>query len=150
MKSKFLVAGLAILMAFSCKKEDESQSCSTCSVGGSTHPSSGFSYVINNGSTVYADSAFFNASFRTITSYRNGIATRVNIKTSSQAAGPYSFTSSANTLSYTESTFTYIASGGSINITSNANNKLSGNFVSNGTGGGVISVTGQFQDIPLK
>ena len=150
MKNKLLMAALGVIILFSCKKEDEGQSCSTCPVGGSNHPSNGFSYVINNGATVYADSAFYNSAFKTITSYHSGIATRVNIKTSSQAAGTYSFSSSANTLSYTEVTFTYIASGGSINITSNANNKLSGNFVSNGTGGGVTSLTGQFQDIPLK
>lgn len=144
----FVIFILSLLIV-SCKKEPE-QSCGTCPVGGSTGSSVGFSYVKNNGASVTADSAFFNPSFRTITSYYNGIATRVNIKTSSQATGTYSFTSSVNTLSYTESTFTYIASGGSINITSNANNKMSGTFVSNGTGGGIISLTGQFKDIPKK
>ena len=150
MKYILQIALLGLIFLVSCKKEDSGTSCGTCPTGGPSQGSNGFSYVLNNGSAVYADSAFYNSSFRTITSYHNGISTRINIKTVSQAAGTYSFTSSANTLSYTESTFTYIASGGSINITSNSNNKLSGNFVSNGTGGGIISLTGQFQNIPLK
>lgn len=140
---------LLLVGLLSCKKEPE-QSCSTCSVGGSVNSSIGFSYVKNGGTAVYSDSAFFNAAYRTITSYKNGISTRVNIKTTSQTPGTYSFTTSGNTISYTETTFTYIGSGGSINITSNANNKMSGNFVSNGTGGGIITLTGQFKDIPLK
>lgn len=133
----------------SCKKEPE-QSCGTCPVGGSTTPTSGFSYVKNNGSAIYSDSAFYNSSYKTITSYYHGISTRVNIKTTSQAPGTYTFTAPGNTLSYTETSLTYIASGGSIVITSNSNNKLSGDFVSNGTGGGIITLTGQFYNIPLK
>lgn len=149
MKNKAFVFILGLIILFSCKKKDDGGSCSSCPVGGSQQ-SNGFSYVKNNGSPVYADSAFYNSTNKTITSYYHGIATRVNIKTTSQAAGTYTFATPGNTLSYTESTFTYIAAGGSINITSNANNKLSGNFVSNGSGGGIISLTGQFQDIPLK
>lgn len=147
---KFMVFLSTVLLAclISCKKEPE-QSCSSCSVGGTTQ-SIGFSYVKNGGASVDADSAFFNSTYRTITSYKNGISTRVNIKTSSQGPGTYSFTTSGNSISYTEITFTYIGSGGSINITSNANNKMSGNFVSNGSGGGITSLTGQFKDIPNK
>ncbi len=149
MKNFTILILLLVVALLSCKKEPE-QSCGTCSVGGSATSAVGFSYVKNGGTAVYSDSAFFNSSYKTITSYKNGISTRVNIKTTSQAPGTYSFTTSGNTISYTETTFTYIGSGGSINITSNANNKISGDFVSNGTGGGIISLTGQFKDIPLK
>ena len=149
MKKALFTIIVGVLFFTACKKEPE-QSCGTCSVGGSTTPTNGFSFVKNGGNPTYADSAFYNASFRTITSYYNGIATRVNIKTTSQAPGTYSLTTPGNTLSYTETSFTYMASGGSVIITSNANNKLSGNFVSNGTGGGIITLTGQFTNIPLK
>lgn len=139
----------SVLIAFSsCKKEPE-ESCSTCPVGGATEPV-GFIYSKNGGTDIHADSAFFNSSFRTITSYYQGIATRVNIKTSSQAPGTYTLTSSANTLSYSETGLTYMASGGSVIISDNANNKMSGNFVSNGSGGGITSITGRFKDIPRK
>lgn len=151
MPKKLFITAVIVFLAtvLSCKKEPE-QSCGTCPVGGSTSPTSGFSYVKNSGSAIYSDSAFYNSAYKTITSYYHGISTRVNIKTTSQAPGTYTFTASGNTLSYTETSLTYIASGGSIVITSNANNKLSGNFVSNGTGGGIITVTGQFYNIPLK
>lgn len=43
-----------------------------------------------------------------------------------------------------------MAIGGYINITDNSNNKMSGNFITNGTGGGFTSVNGQFKDIPKK
>lgn len=141
--------GIILLVLSSCKKEPD-QSCGTCPVGGSTTPTNGFSYVKNGGSAIYADSAFYNSVNKTITSYYHGIATRVNIKTTSQVPGTYTLTTPGNTISYTETSFTYIASGGSISITSNSNNKLSGSFVSNGTGGGIISLTGQFNNIPLK
>lgn len=147
-KNSLLVIFISLIIIVSCKKEPE-ESCDNCPVGGSTE-SKGFSYIKNSGETIYADSAFFNSSFRTITAYYHGIATRVNIKTSSQAEGTYSFTIPGNTISYTETTATYIASNGSINITSNLNNKMSGNFVSNGTGAGIITLRGQFKDIPKK
>lgn len=154
MKNKNIITlGLVLsflIMMIACKKEDPEQSCGTCPVGGSVNSTAGFSFTKNNGASITADSAFFIPVSRTIVAYYQGFAHKVNIKTSSLAAGTYSFTSSANTLSYTESTFTYIASGGSISITANANNKMSGSFVSNGSGGGVISLTGQFTDIPSK
>jgi hypothetical protein len=43
-----------------------------------------------------------------------------------------------------------MASGGSVIISDNANNKMSGNFVSNGSGGRITSLTGRFKDIPKK
>lgn len=149
MTKTLLLIGVILVILSSCKKEPD-QSCGSCPVGGSTTPSNGFSYVKNGGSATYADSAFYSATYKTITSYYHGIATRVNLKTTSQAPGTYTLTTPGNTISYTETSFTYIASGGSIVITSNSNNKLSGNFVSNGTGGGIISLTGQFNNIPLK
>ncbi len=149
MKKVFFTIIVGVLFFTACKKEPE-QSCGTCPVGGSTTPANGFSYIKNGGTPIYADSAFYNATYRTITSYHNGIASRVNIKTTSQAPGTYSLTTPGNTISYTETSFTYMASGGSVIITSIANNKLSGNFVSNGSGGGIITLTGQFTNIPLK
>lgn len=149
---KNIILGVFVLFLFiiaACKKESES-SCGTCPVGGSVTPINGFSYVKNGGTPIYADSAFYNATYKTITSYYNGISTRVNIKTTSQAPGTYTLTTPGNTLSYTETSFTYMASGGSVIISSNSNNKLTGNFVSNGTGGGITSLTGEFTNIPLK
>jgi hypothetical protein len=137
-----------LLIFISCKKEPE-ESCGSCPVGGATEPI-GFIYSKNGSADVHADSAFFNATFKTITSYYQGIATRVNIKTASLVPGTYTLTSTANTLSYSAPGLTYIAAGGCVIISDNANNKLSGNFVSNGTGGGISSLTGRFKEIRGK
>jgi hypothetical protein len=146
-KHTLLVIIFLSLLIVSCKKEPE-QLCGSCPVGGSTE-SNGFSYTENGGSTTRADSAFFNPSTRIITGYYQGMTNRIIIKTSSMALGTYNFTTTANTLSYIKPLGTYNATGGYINITSNANNKLSGNFVSNG-GGSASTISGQFKDIPKK
>jgi hypothetical protein len=146
--SIFIIVTVFVLTLFSCKKEPE-QSCSSCSVGGTEEPI-GFYYSKNGGTVIKADSAFFNVAFKTITSYYQGIATRVNIKTSSQAPGTYTFSIPANTLSYSEVSVTYLASGGSLIISENVNNKMSGEFVSHGSGGGITSITGRFKEIRGK
>jgi hypothetical protein len=56
--------------------------------------------------------------------------------------------SSANKVSYTESGSSYNATGGTINITAYGNNKISGDFITSGSGAGYTSVNGQFVDIP--
>lgn len=138
------------LVAISCKKEEEStSSCSTCNYGGGV-PAAGFSYNINGAGTITADSATYNATNRTITSYRQGITKRIVIKTSSQAPGTYYFTSTANTFYYIESIGTYYATSGYVTITANANNKISGSFSSGGTGGTTTSLSGNFMDIPRR
>jgi hypothetical protein len=146
-KNSLLVVFILFILIVSCKKEPE-QSCSTCPVGGSTE-SVGFTYTKNGGATTTADSAFFNPTTKIIIAYYHGMTNRVIIKTSSTALGSYNFTTTANTLSYIEPLGSYNATGGYINITSNANNKLSGNFVSNG-GGSASTISGQFKDIPKK
>ncbi|MBI3520794.1 MAG: hypothetical protein HY062_15765 [Bacteroidetes bacterium] len=147
--SAFGIVLIFSLMLLSCKKEDPDQSCGTCPIGGPSQ-SSGLTFTRNNGASITADSATFNPSFSTITAYYQGVTHRISIKTSSQLPGTYNFTTTANTLYYIETSATYYAIGGYINITSNANNKLSGNFVSNGTGGGYTSINGQFKDIPKR
>lgn len=138
------------LIIFSCKKkEEESNSCSTCSSGNGTEPT-GFYYNINGGGTISADSATYNVTNKTITAHHQGATRHINIKTSSQITGTYGFTTTANTFSYTESLGTYYATGGYINITANANNKLSGNFTSNGSGGTFATISGNFKDIPKR
>lgn len=144
--SLFVIIILSLLIV-SCKKEPE-QSCSTCPVGGSTE-SVGFTYTKNGGATNTADSAYFNPTTKIIIAYYHGMTNRVIIKTSSTAPSIYNFTTTANTLSYIEPLGSYNATVGNINITGNANNKLSGSFVSNG-GGSASTISGQFKNIPQK
>ena len=147
--SFYTVVVVFSIVLLSCKKQEPEQSCGTCPVGGPSQ-SAGLTFTKNNGSSVTADSASFNSSFSTITAYYQGVTHRINIKTSSQLPGTYSFTTTTNTLYYIEPSATYYATDGYINITSNANNKMSGNFTTSGTGGGYISVNGLFKDIPRR
>ena len=149
MKQLFFVF-VVFLVVVSCKKkEEETNSCSTCDSGGGV-AAVGFSYNINGGGTVTADSAIYNVANRTITSYKQGITKRILIKTSSQFPGTYYFTSTANTFYYIESVGTYYATSGYVTITANANNKISGSFSSGGTGGTSTTVSGNFKDIPRR
>ena len=149
MKHLFIVFIFSLMVVSCKKKEEETNSCSTCDSGGGV-ASVGFSYNINGGGTITADSATYNIVNRTITSYKQGMAKRIVIKTSSQSPGTYNFTSTANTFYYIESIGTYYATSGYITITTNASNKLSGSFSSGGTGGTSTTVSGNFKDIPRR
>lgn len=142
------ILGSMLIVFSSCKKEPE-QSCGTCPVGGSASTPQGFTYTKNGGTAIKADSAFFLPASNTIVAYYQGGTNRVILKTSSQSTTTYSI-STTNKVTHLDAYGTYNASGGSISITANASNKMSGSFITSGTGGGYTSVNGQFQDIPKK
>lgn len=142
------ILGSMLTVFSSCKKEPD-QSCGTCPVGGSVNTPQGFTYTKNGGTALTADSAFFLPASNTIVAYYQGGTNRVIIKTASQNPGTYSI-STANKVTHLDAYGTYNATGGNVIITANANNKISGSFITNGTGAGYISVNGQFQDIPKK
>ncbi len=143
----FFIGLFFCLVLISCKKKED-DSCSSCSVGGGTEPT-GFYYSKNSGPTIKADSAYFYPSTKTIIAYYQGITNRVIIKTSAQTIGVYGFTTTANTCRYIEPLGSYNATSGSINISANASNKLSGSFISGG-GGIAASISGNFKDISQK
>ena len=149
MKQLFIIFMFSVMIVSCKKKEEETNSCSTCDSGGGV-ASVGFSYNINGGGTTNADSATYNVANRTITSYKQGMAKRIVMKTSSQSPGTYYFTSTANTFYYIESVGTYYATSGYVTITANASNKLSASFSSGGTGGTSTTVSGSFKDIPKR
>ncbi|MES2760929.1 MAG: hypothetical protein V4677_01935 [Bacteroidota bacterium] len=143
-----LIAAIFSTLIISCKKEDEGDSCSTCPVGGPSEPA-GFRFTKNNGATIEADSTFFFPATKIIIAYYQGMTNRIIIKTSAQTAGTYNVNGASNTVTYIEPLGSYNATSGSIIITANANNKISGNFTS--SGGGIASTIGaQFKDIPKK
>ena len=151
MKYTTFIALLFICLNFSsCKKKAPEQSCDSCPVGGVVNPPQGFSYTRSGGNQITADSAFYFSSSNTLVSYYQGNSYKLSIKIASSQTGNFPFTTTANKLTYTEPLGTYIASAGSVNITSNANNKVSGDFTSTGAGAGILSINGQFTDIPKK
>lgn len=146
---KFSFTFLIIVIGlFSCKKEDNL--CNNCSVGAPPSSTTGLTFTKASGSTYTADSSYFLLVSKTLVAYYQGNAHKLVIKTSSSIPGSYSFTTTANKLIYTETATTYTASGGSINITSYSSSKISGDFISNGSGGGIIGLNGQFKDILVK
>ena len=143
----FVIIFFFSLVIISCKKKED-DSCSSCPVGGGSEPT-GFYYTKNGGSTIKADSAYFYPSTKTIIAYYYGMTNRVIIKTSAQSVGVYGFTTTANTCKYIEPLGSYNATSGSINITANANGKMSGSFTSGG-GGVATAISGNFKDITQK
>jgi hypothetical protein len=134
----------------SCKKTPD-QSCGSCPVGGGSGVAQdGVSFTKTGNITYTADSAYFLSVSNTLVAYYQGNAHKLVLKTTSPVAGNYAITATTNRVTYTEATGTYVASGGSINITSNASTKISGDFLSNGTGAGIIGLSGQFTNISKR
>ena len=146
----FIVILFICSIFFSCTKKAPEQSCSSCPVGGVVNPPQGFSYTRSGGDQITADSAFYFSSSNALLSYYQGNTYKLSIKIASLQTGNFTFTTTANKLTYTEPLGTYIASDGSVNITSLANNKVSGDFTSTGSGAGILSVSGQFTNITKR
>ena len=110
-----------------------------------------FTWLPNTGSAVTADSAFYYTQFTTIFAFKNGNNSSIEINLSALTVGTYSFSAlTGNVLTYINGSSTYIAPSGSCNITAAANNKLSGNFNVNLSGGALTSMSGTFTDILKK
>lgn len=142
-----LLLFLVILNIEGCKKKEPEKSCSNCDNGPAASP--GFTFTKNGGTAITADSAYYYSTSNTIIAYYQGSTHRVTIKTSSLNTGSYTI-STNNTVTYIESSLIYNATGGSINITAYGNNKISGDFITSGSGGGFTSVNGQFKDVPKR
>lgn len=142
-----LVFLLVIFSCTACKKKEPEQTCSNCDTGPGAPP--GFTFTKNGSTAITADSAYYYSSTSTIIAYYQGNSHRVTVKTSSLNTGSYAI-STSNKVTYIESGLTYNATGGSINITAYGNNKISGDFITSGTGGGFTSVNGQFKDVPKR
>lgn len=152
-KTSITLAAFLLIIGFAftaCKKKssDPEPETTTTTTGG-TPASSGFTWTPNGGSATVADSAFYYQQYNTIHAYKNGNANHFEINLTALTVASYSIGSS-NALTYVMGTTYLGATSGQVNITANANNKLSGNFNTPLSGGSITSVTGQFVDIPKK
>ena len=113
-------------------------------------PSQGsFTWQPTPGPGVTADSAHYYHAFTTIYAFKNGNLNSLAITLYPLTVGTYTFSSiSGNELKFTKDSKTYNAVSGSCNITEAANNKLSGNFYVNFSGGAITALSGNFTDIP--
>ncbi|MCB9032823.1 MAG: hypothetical protein H6553_03215 [Chitinophagales bacterium] len=124
------------------KNEDSTPSNSNTNVG--------FYYGENNTTTLTkADSSWVNGSYNTIIAQNSG-STVVEINLSGLSVGTYNI-SLINMITYIKGSY-WIASSGSVTITKNESNKLSGTFVATAGSGisGVDSLKGEFTDIPIN
>lgn len=110
---------------------------------------SSFVWVDNTGTSITADSAYFENQYKTIKAYKGGVAKFLEINLRSDTVGTYTV-GSINAVSYLNGSALYIAATGSIAITSNANSKMSGSFVSVGTGANLTSINGTFTNIAVR
>lgn len=144
---KTLILSAVVLLSSCSKSEDNSSNNATPT------PADGF-YYSENGSTTMtaATSAYASNQFKSIFAL-NGSNTAFEINLTSIAVGTYTINSS-NALAYIKpgGSQLWSASAGTITITSNANNKLTGTF--NATTGsgitGVNSVSGTFTNITIQ
>ena len=96
------------------------------------------------------DNPYVNSQGKTILAVRSG-NTIFEINLSSLAVCTYTVTNGVNVITYVPNAAGFFnATSGSIIITANANNKLSGTFTGTGTGNGITSVKGQFTNIPIQ
>ncbi|HOZ87735.1 MAG TPA: hypothetical protein PL029_08255 [Bacteroidia bacterium] len=144
--SKIILFASALLLV-ACAKDNEEPEPDPTAPG----TQGSFTWQPSGGSTVTADSAYYYSQINTIFAFKNVNNTSVEIVLSSLSAGNYSFSSTTgNDFTFVNGSTTYTAGSGSINITSAANNKLSGNFNVGLSGGAITNMIGSFSDIPRK
>jgi hypothetical protein len=136
-----------LMVATSCSNDDDSSNSNP-------NPTNGFTWTDSaDTSTQTVDTPYASAQFFSVFAVQQG-ATIYEINLTSLAVGSYSLASaSGNSLYYNKTgnlPTGFSPSSGTVTITANANNKLSGTFSATGSGGGVTTVTGQFTNITIN
>jgi hypothetical protein len=147
---KLLSSALVLFFALttiSCTNEDTSILPIIPSIG-----ADGFTWIDSSGATLQTvDNPYASTQYKSIFAVGSG-ATVYEINLTSIAVGTYSLTASGNALYYKNASMTtpFSPALGTVIITANANNKLSGTFTATGTGGGITTVAGQFKNIVVN
>ena len=113
----------------------------------------GFRWTDSSSSTEQTvNNPYASDTYNSIFATNTGGGTVFEINLTSIDVGTYSLTVSGNALFYQSSTMpsSFSPTSGSVIITTNANNKLSGTFTATGTGGGVTAVSGSFTNIAIN
>ena len=141
-----LLAFATATLLTSCSKSDPTVATTPVAT-----TANGFTWTENNGTTIMTvDDPHVSIQGKTILAVRSG-NTIFEINLSSLAVGTYTVTNGVNVITYVPNASGFFnATSGSIIITANANNKLSGTFTGTGTGNGITSVKGQFTNIPIQ
>lgn len=136
-----------MLTTISCTDDDAAIVPAIPSIG-----ADGFTWIDSSGATVQTvNNPYASTQYKSIFAVSSG-ATIYEINLTSIAVGTYSLTASGNALYYKNASMSapFSPTLGTIIITANANNKLSGTFTATGTGGGITTLTGQFKNIVVN
>lgn len=144
---RLLILGLFLTFSLqSCSEDDTSAS-------GNTNTTSGFTWKENNGAEIKADSAYYIAEFKTIKAFKN-YSDPVNskfIEINLTGGTPATYdVSNGNDISFLYSNNLYVASTGTVIISENSSNKMTGTFTSTSTNGTVTSLEGSFKSIEIR
>lgn len=144
---RFFCLFLTVSLMVSCAKDETSPEEEEPPV---TNTGS-FNWTLSSGQNFTADSAHCYSSITTIYAFKNGNSNSIEAALSSLGVGTYSFSpATGNSFDYTSGSTTYSGVSGTLNITANAGNKLSGSFNVNLSGGSLSSISGSFTDIQKR
>lgn len=149
LSSLFLIA-LFATTSISCSDNDDT---TTTPMPVTPVASDGFKWTENGGSTEQTvNNPYVSNQFKSIFATNTGGGTVYEINLTSIAVGTYDVMASGNAFYYRSTIMSaaFAPTSGSVIITANANNKLSGTFTATGSGGGVTSVSGSFTNIVIN
>ncbi|MFY7665083.1 hypothetical protein [Flavobacterium sp.] len=141
------MAVISLISTSACSDDDNSNN------GGGNNTTAGFTWRENdpNGTINQAASATFTSQFNTLIAKKADGSTLFEINLSGSSAAAYTLTSSgANMFTYTGENPFFVAESGTVTITSNANNKISGSYEAFRTGNGLTRLYGTFTDVPVN
>jgi hypothetical protein len=141
------IIALLAITTISCSKNDDNAASSK-----SNQITDGFTWTENAVTTILTvNNPYATAQYKSIFALRQGV-TIYEINLTSLAVGTYPIGAN-NSMFYNNNgstTGNFSPTSGSVIITANANNKLSGTFTATGSGNGVTTVSGQFNNIVIN
>ncbi|MCC6372668.1 MAG: hypothetical protein IT236_16815 [Bacteroidia bacterium] len=151
MKKSFLNIAISlfacIVLFNSCKKDDPLPEENP--VVNTTPPI--FNWKLNNITSLSSDSTFAYQNITTIFAYKGGNANSLEIELTALNTGTYSISSATgNAFTLVSGNVSHKASSGSVIITTNANNKLSGTVSVAFSTGTITTLTGDFTDVTKR
>ena len=142
---RFIIASLITLAFAACKKDDSSPSNN----GGGGSNTAGFTWKEDGGAENRADSAFWTtySGGAGIRAYKGGMANFFEINVANSNVGSQAL---GTGLTYLKGSAVITSKVGTLNITANASDKLSGDGITTVSGGGLGSISFTFTDLPKR
>jgi osmotically-inducible protein OsmY len=148
MKNKQIIAAALIALSFAaCKKDDTTTTTPPTTGGGTT--TTGFTWKEDGGSENKADSAFWTSytGGAGVRAYKGGMSNFFEINFANSSVGSMSLNTG---LTFIKGNSTMTSKTGTVNITSNTSDKLTGNGSATLSGGSIAAVTFTFTDLAKR